>query len=123
MTKSAFKESPSTEAMNEVLFGSSNYIQTKVLDRRAVNTAISRCIMPYDWKIEEYSNTEAAQDVVDELLKAGFRKVYSKWSIIYQDNVKFKVGRPLKNLDMFVAFEEKAKKEERGHTECHYWIK
>jgi len=107
MSKNKFKKVASNDNINEVLYGSTNYVQTEVIDRKAINTAIARCIMPYDWKIEEYSCFQAAQDVFDELLEAGFPKISRKWSIISQGNVKFKVCRPENNMDVFVALGEK----------------
>ena len=53
------------DSVNEVLFGSPNYVQTSYLDRRAVNTAIARVIMPYPDKVETYTNEQAAHDVAD----------------------------------------------------------
>ena len=113
---------PTIKDINEVLYGSASYTQTDKLDIHVINVAIKRCLMPYDWKIEEYSNTDATKDVITELRKAGFTKIYSDRSIISYNNDKFKVVRPEKNPDMFVAVEEKPKKE-RGQVECHYLIK
>lgn len=113
---------PTINDLNDVLYGSASYTQTEELDVHTINIAIKRCLMPYDWKIEEYSNTDAAKDVITELRKAGFTKIYSDRSIISHNNDKFKVIRPEKNPDMFVAVEEKPKKE-RGQVECHYLIK
>jgi len=112
---------PTVRDMDEVLYGSASYTQTEKLDIHVINVAIKRCLMPYDWKIEEYSNTDATKDVVEELREAGFTKIYSDRSIISYKNDKFKVVRPEKNPDMFVAVEEKRK--ERGQVECHYLIK
>lgn len=112
---------PRKQDVDDVLYGSSAYIQTEKLDRKAVDTAIIRCLMPFEWKLEEYSHVDAAKDVLKELKKAGFPNVTSYRSIISQKNVKFKVVRPEQNMDIFVAVEEK--KKERGTVECHYLIK
>ena len=104
--------------IEEVLYGSTHYVQTKTIDKRAINTAIARCIVPYAWKMEEYASYQAAEDVFDELLRAGFRKIYRKWSTISQGNVKFRVGRPERHSEVFVALEERdyAKTQvKRGH--------
>lgn len=101
---------PTQDSINEVLFGSANYIQTRYLDRRAVNTAISRSIMPYSEKLESYSNAEAAVEVAKELKRAGFPNIHVFRSIIFDKNVKFKVERPIKNRNVFVAVGEKQKK-------------
>lgn len=113
---------PNKKDLNDILFGSAVYIQTNELDKKAINTAIIRCLMPYAWKIEEYSNYDAARDVVDELREAGFTKIYRTRSIIFQNNVKFKVIRHPDDMDVFVTVEEKLKYE-RGQSECHYLIK
>ena len=101
---------PTQDSINEVLFGSPNYNQTKILDRRAVNTAISRVIMPYSEKIENYSSIEAARDVASELKRAGFPNIHVFRSIIFDKNVKFKVSRPSYRRDVFVAIGEKQKR-------------
>ena len=101
---------PTQESVNEVLFGSANYIQTKVLDRRAVNTAISRVIMPYPDKVQDYSPIEAARDIAKELKRAGFPNVHVFRSIVFDKNDKFKIVRPTYNKNVFVAVGEKKKK-------------
>lgn len=95
------------DSVNEVLFGSANYIQTKELDRRAVNIAIARVIMPYPDKVENYSNYDAARDVAKELREAGFPDIHVLRSIVFNKNVKFKVGRAHNNKNVFVAIGER----------------
>lgn len=101
---------PTQESLNEVLFGSPNFIQNKYLDRRAVNIAISRVIMPYPDKVEDYSNFQAARDVARELRNAGFQNIHVIRSIVFDKNDKFKVVRPPYNRNVFVAVGEKQKK-------------
>ena len=101
---------PTQESLNEVLFGSPNFVQTQFLDRRAVNTAINRVIMPYPDKIENYSNFQTAREVANELRKAGFPNIHVFRSIVFDKNVKFKVVRPPYNKNVFVAVGEKQKR-------------
>ena len=101
---------PTQDSVMEVLFGSANYIQTDHLDRRAINTAIARVIMPYPKKIATYENIDAAREVASELRRAGFPIVKVFRSIVYDKNVKFKVVRPPYNKNVFVAVGEKQKK-------------
>lgn len=101
---------PTQDSINEVLFGSANYIQTDHLDRRAVNIAISRSIMPFTNKIATYSNSEAAYDVAQELKRAGFPNIHVFRSLVFDKNVKFKVERPVSNRTVFCAIGEKQKK-------------
>lgn len=119
MGLSKFQRTVTPYEMEQVMYGSTHYIQTEKIDKRAINTAITRCIMPYAWKLEEYSSTQAAQDVVDDLLKVGFCKISRNKSIISQGNVKFRVGRPENNPDMFVTLEPRdysKKQVKRGHN-------
>lgn len=101
---------PTQDSVNEVLFGSANYNQTDVLDRRAVNIAISRVIMPYPKKIATYDNYDAAREVAEELRRAGFKNIHFFRSLVYDKNVKFKVVRPPYTKNIFVAVGEKQKK-------------
>lgn len=98
------------DSINEVIFGSANYIQTDHLDRRAVNIAIARVIMPYPKKIADYDNIDAARDVAEELKRAGFPNIHVFRSIVYDKNVKFKVKRPTYQPNVFGAVGEKQKK-------------
>ena len=101
---------PTQDSINEVVYGSSNYIQTQKLDRLAVNTAISRVVMPYFNKLATFTNTEAAHEVADELRRAGFPDIHVLRSIVYDKNVKFKVVRLPHQQNVFVAVGEKQKK-------------
>lgn len=101
---------PTVESINEVIFGGANYPQTHTLDRRSVNIAIARAILPYPEKIENYTNYDAANDVAKELRRAGFKNIDVKWSLVYDKNVKFKVVRPPYGRNIFVAVGEKQKR-------------